>query len=182
MDRPDSNYAFTEYHSERGVGYDAYFLQMTSQQWRSASEVDRPLWEHEVMIVIPQVGLDSTDTAVLLISGGSNGGPLTTEVNPVVGAAAIATGAVLAVVNQVPNQPLYFTDEGGLGWKEDEILAYSMDKALCSTTADRVDSVSDRGDLRYCRGARTRSGLQHRRADYPRYPAVCRHRLPVSAK
>jgi PhoPQ-activated pathogenicity-related protein len=130
VDRPDPNYAFTEYHSERGAGYDAYFLQMTSQQWRSASEVDRPIWDHEVMIVIPQVGLDSTDTAVLLISGGSNGGPLTTEVSPVVGAAAIATGAVLAVVNQVPNQPLYFTDEGGLGRKEDEILAYSMDKAL----------------------------------------------------
>jgi len=48
----------------------------------------------------------------------------------VVGAAAITTGAVLAVVSQVPNQPLYFTDEGGRGRKEDEILAYSLDKAL----------------------------------------------------
>lgn len=130
VDRPDANYGFTQYHSERRVGYDAYFLKMTSQQWRSASEVDRPLWEHEVTIVIPQVGLDSTDTAVLLISGGDNEGTLTTEVSPVVGAAAIATGAVLAVVNQVPNQPLYFTDEGGRGRKEDEILAYSLDKAL----------------------------------------------------
>lgn len=128
--RTDPNYNFTEYHSERGVGYDAYFLQMTSQQWRTASEVDRPIWEHEMTIVIPQVELDNTNTAVLLISGGSNGGTLPTEVNPAVGAAAIVTGAVLAVVSQVPNQPLYFADENGLGRKEDEILAYSLDKAL----------------------------------------------------
>lgn len=130
VDRPDANYAFNEYHSEREVGYDAYFLRMTSQQWRSASEVDRPLWEHEVTIVIPQVALDSTDTAILLISGGSNDGTFKTEVDQAVGAAAIASGAVLAVVGQVPNQPLYFADENGVGRTEDEILAYSMDKAL----------------------------------------------------
>ncbi len=130
VDRPDANYAFSEYHSERKVGYDAYFLRMTSQQWRSPSEVDRPLWEHEVTIVIPQISLDSTDTAILLISGGSNDGTFKTEVDQVVGAAAVASGAVLAVVGQVPNQPLYFADENGVGRTEDEILAYSMDKAL----------------------------------------------------
>ena len=52
------------------------------------------------------------------------------EVDPAVGAVAVTTGAVLAIVRQVPNQPLYFTDETGFGRKEDEILAYSLDKAL----------------------------------------------------
>ncbi|MBL8247609.1 MAG: hypothetical protein JNK95_04480, partial [Candidatus Competibacter sp.] len=128
--KPDSNYAFTHYHTQRGVGYTAYFLEMTSQQWRSASEVDRTLWKHEVALVIPQFGLDSSDTAILLIDGGSNGGALMTDVEPAVGAAAAATGAVIAVVRQVPNQPLYFSDDAGRGRKEDEILAYSLDKAL----------------------------------------------------
>ncbi len=130
VDRADANYSFSEYHAEHEVGYNAYFLKMTSQQWRSASEVNRTLWEHEMLIVIPEIELDNTDTAVLLISGGSNGGSLPTDVHPAVGAAAVATGAVLAVVSQVPNQPLYFADDGGRGRKEDEILAYSLDKAL----------------------------------------------------
>ncbi|MFO7642708.1 MAG: PhoPQ-activated protein PqaA family protein, partial [Candidatus Competibacteraceae bacterium] len=110
--------------------YTAYFLRMTSQQWRSASEVDRPIWEHEVIILIPEVALDSTRTAVLLIDGGSNTGTPTTSVPEFLGVASIATGAVIAAVRQVPNQPLFFTDEAGRGRKEDEILAYSLDKAL----------------------------------------------------
>ena len=73
--REDPNYTFFQRSSKRGVGYTAYFLSMTSQQWRSASEVDRPLWTHELIVVIPQVGLDDTDTAVLLIDGGDNDNP-----------------------------------------------------------------------------------------------------------
>ena len=128
--RPDSHYSFSEYRSQREFGYNAYFLKMTSQQWRSAAEVDRPIWEHEVLIVMPQLGLDSSDTAVLLIDGGDNDGTLLDEVDSAVGAAAVATGAVLAVVRQIPNQPLYFADEPGHARKEDAILAYSLDKAL----------------------------------------------------
>ena len=129
--RPDPNYTYTLYDTQRRRGlYTAYFLRMTSQQWRSASEVDRPIWEHEVIILIPDVALDSTRTAVLLIDGGSNGGTPTTSVPELLGAASIATGAVIAAVRQVPNQPLFFTDDPDRGRKEDEILAYSLDKAL----------------------------------------------------
>ena len=128
--KEDLNYAYNLYHTQNETAYTVYFLQMTSQQWRSASEVDRPVWTHEVALVIPRFELDTTDTAILVIGGGSNGGELMNDINDVFGAAAIATGAVLALVNQVPNQPLYFTDEAGKGRKEDEILAYSLDKAL----------------------------------------------------
>ncbi len=128
--RPDPAYTFTERSSKRGVGYTAYFLSMTSQRWRSASEVDRPLWTHEVILVIPQFGLDKTSTAVLLIDGGDNDDTPMKEVNSAIGALAVARGAVIAVVRQVPNQPLFFTDEARNPRKEDAILAYSLDKAL----------------------------------------------------
>ncbi len=128
--KPDPNYSYRLYSTQNRVAYAAYFLEMTSQQWRSASEVDRPIWTHEVAMVVPRFGLDSTDTAILLIEGGSNPKTLMNEIDDAVGAAAITVGAVLAIVRQVPNEPLYFTDEGGRGRKEDEILAYSLDKAL----------------------------------------------------
>jgi PhoPQ-activated pathogenicity-related protein len=137
-DDPNDPYTYSLYRTQNRTAYTAYFLEMISQQWRSAGEVDRPLWTHEVIIVIPRFGLDSTDTAVLLIDGGSNGGTPTTDVADVevVGAAAVAVGAVIAAVRQVPNQPLYFTDENGRGRKEDEILAYSLDKALNKDAPD----------------------------------------------
>ncbi|MCB1920130.1 MAG: hypothetical protein KDJ28_09160 [Candidatus Competibacteraceae bacterium] len=131
---PDSNYAYTEYASENGGLYTAHFLKMTSQQWRSASEVDHTIWEHEVAIVIPERGFDETDTAILLIDGGDNNDTPMDEVDPVLGVIAWARGVVVAVVRQVPNQPLFFADEVNNGRKEDAILAYSLDKAL--TTGD----------------------------------------------
>lgn len=128
--RPDPNYRYNLYATQDRAAYAAYFIEMTSQQWRTAAEVDRPVWTHEVAMVVPRFGLDNTDTAILLIEGGSNPKTLMNEINDAVGAAAVTVGAVLAIVRQVPNEPLYFTDEGGRGRKEDEILAYSLDKAL----------------------------------------------------
>lgn len=134
VSKSDPNYTFFERSSQRGAGYTAHFLSMTSQQWRSSSEVDRPLWTHEVIIVIPKAALDKTKTAVLLIDGGNNDNTPMHEIDATVGAIAVARGVVIALVRQIPNQPLYFSDENGRARKEDEILAYSLDKAL--TTGD----------------------------------------------
>lgn len=128
--REDPNYRFEERSSKRGAGYTVYFLNMISQQWRSAAEVDRPLWSHEVVVVIPQASLDKTKSAVLLIDGGNNDNPPMSDIDSAVGAVAVARGVVIALVRQVPNQPLFFSDENGVPRKEDEILAYSLDKAL----------------------------------------------------
>ena len=128
--KPDANYSYRQYDVKNRVGYNAYFLNMTSQQWRSSAEVDRPIWQHEVIVVIPQVSLDTTDTAILLIDGGDNIGSPISDVDQNIGLVSVASGAVLAVVRQVPNQPLYFTDETNRPRQEDEILGYSLDKAL----------------------------------------------------
>lgn len=76
------------------------------------------------------MSLDSTDTAILLIDGGDNIGAPIDSVDQNIGLVSIASGAVLAVVRQVPNQPLYFTDDPGNARQEDAILGYSLDKAL----------------------------------------------------
>ena len=55
--KPDPNYAYHQYSASNRAGYNAYFLNMTSQQWRSTAEVDRPIWQHEIIVVIPQVSL-----------------------------------------------------------------------------------------------------------------------------
>jgi PhoPQ-activated pathogenicity-related protein len=129
--KPDPNYQFNRYHTESGIGYDTYFLKMTSQRWREPHEVDRVLWEHELIIIVPwNLYADGKHSAILLINGGSNGGIPPMETNQALAGVAVSLGSVLAVVNQIPNQPLRFADEADRSRSEDGILAYSMDKYL----------------------------------------------------
>ena len=131
--KPDPNYDYTQYHTATEIGYTTHFIHMTSQQWRTSDEVDRVLWEHEMNVTVPWFPhSNSPRTAILIINSGENGNPLETEPNEIIGALATTLGSVIAMIDQVPNQPLHFADEIGLPRKEDKILAYSMDKYLAT--------------------------------------------------
>jgi PhoPQ-activated pathogenicity-related protein len=128
---PDPAYRYDLYHVDQALAYTSYFLQMVSQQWRSASEVDRPLWEHELQITVPAALYSaSPETVILIVNGGSNGKPPNKQTGQLMSALAGLSGSVVAMINQVPNQPLYFTDESDNPRTEDAILAYSLDKFL----------------------------------------------------
>lgn len=127
---PDDTYQFTIENAVRGEGhgvaYTIYQVKMYSQRWRTIAEVDRPVWWHWLQIVVPDTV--TNDVALLVIEGGSNrGNPANVE--PFAGMLAGATGAVLALLQQVPNQPLRFSDES-IDRREDAIIAYSYDKFL----------------------------------------------------
>ena len=126
----DTNYTWYEYDRDYHVGWTKYTLRMTSQQWREPDEVDRVLWEHDLGIIEPMF---RTNKVLLVINGGDNG-DLPTEVEDEIAALSVLTGITYVQLDQVPNQPLKFTDENGKARKEDSILAYSLDKAL--TTGD----------------------------------------------
>jgi len=123
----DPAYSYQLVNTISGSGYTAYVLDMTSQSWRSSSEVDRTLWQHWLTIVVPTTV--SHDTAFLYISGGSNGGSAPTSAPSEVVFIATNTKSVAAQLRMVPNQPLTFPDGGGPLY-EDEIIAYTYDKYL----------------------------------------------------
>src|SRR5436190_12895598 len=70
---PDSHYGYKLVRESRGEGYTAYVLDMTSQQWLTEKEVDKPIWKHWVTIIKPEE--ISSDTGLLFITGGSNEKP-----------------------------------------------------------------------------------------------------------
>jgi PhoPQ-activated pathogenicity-related protein len=127
----DASYGFFRYHSESEPLYTTYFVHLTSQTWRSSTEVDRTLWEHDLIITVPR-SLAHKDTVILLVNGGHNTPesqwPRGTEQQT--WQLAVALQTVVAMVRQVPNQPLFFADDAGRSRSEDEILAYSFDKFL----------------------------------------------------
>lgn len=129
--KPDPAYAYTHRLTVPGLGSTTYFLDLVSQTWRSETEVDRTLWEHNVEIAAPWASwFSGRRTALLVVEGGSNGRTPPTEPEPLLTVAAQLIGVPIVFLQQVPNQPLVFSDDGGRRRSEDEILAYSLDKYL----------------------------------------------------
>jgi len=118
-----------------GNGFNAYVLDMTSQRWRSVSDVNRTDWQHWLTVIKPDVV--TQDTALLYITGGSNGGSAPSGVDSTLAEYASSTGSVVAELRMVPNQPLYFADEVPANDRfEDEIIAYTFDKYLNTPSDD----------------------------------------------
>ncbi len=98
----------------------AYILELTSQSWRGHD------WRHWLTVFIPEeVRYD--DSVLLIIIGGDNHPeppPLYLPEIPFFTLCANHTGVPIAVLNQVPNQPLY----GGL--KSDALVAMTFDRFI----------------------------------------------------
>ena len=124
---PDPNYRYELVNTVRGTNATTYVLDLTSQQWRSAAEVDRPLWKHWLIIVVPdQI---RTSTGFLFIDGGSNKSNAPKSANAVFLALAQGSQSVIANLRMIPSEPLTFTDDGKPR-TEDAIIAYTWDKFL----------------------------------------------------
>ena len=66
----DPAYGFTLLNTVPGAGFTDYILEMTSQTWRTAAEIDVPLWTHHLVVTVPDTV--STNTGLLFIGGGSS--------------------------------------------------------------------------------------------------------------
>jgi PhoPQ-activated pathogenicity-related protein len=126
--RPDPHYGWKLLHRAADHGCTTYVLELTSQQWRTADDVDRPIWKHWLTIVKPD---DATGTtAFLFIGGGNNDSPAPKEASPRVASLARGTHTVVAELGMVPNQPLRFVDSPDKPRSEDDLIAYSRVKFM----------------------------------------------------
>lgn len=129
----DAVYAYAPQQIIEGDGYRTHVLLLTSQQWRDASEVDRPLWRHTLKIVVPTNVKHRT--GLLWIGGGEN----TDLVKAAIADAperiirfATETGSVVAELGQVPNQPLTLLDTPEQPRVEDDLIAASRMKFIAT--------------------------------------------------
>ena len=123
----DSSYGWKLVSTIPGDGFTTYVLDLKSQSWRAAPEVDRSVWQHWVVITKPDM-LDH-EVAFLRIGGGTNGGtapkgPSAQHVNM-----AKTTHSVVADLSMVPNQPITFNGDGKPR-KEDDLIAYGHVKFM----------------------------------------------------
>ncbi|MBM4004053.1 MAG: PhoPQ-activated pathogenicity [Planctomycetes bacterium] len=103
------------------------FIRLTSQTWRSEKDVDRPVWEHWVVVIVPEKV--TSDRAFLFIGGGSNDRPMPEKPDPIAAKLAEATGSIAVELRMIPNQPLIFHQDGQPR-KEDDLIGYAWDQFL----------------------------------------------------
>lgn len=143
----DSVYGWKLVNTIPGGGARTYVLELTSQTWRSRKDVDRPVWKHWLTIVAPD-GKPGRD-ALLFIGGGNNNNPAPSKPSDRTERIARETGAVVAELFMVPNQPLRFTDSPDKDRFEDDLIAYT-----------RVKHFSTKDDTWLVRLAMVKSGVR----------------------
>ncbi len=126
--KADDTYSWSLVRTLDGDGYTAFVLDLRSQSWRPAQEVDRPVWQHWLTIVRPDT--IRYTKALLTIGGGRNGGEPPTSASERSVRFALETASVVADLGMVPNQPLHFADSKDQGRSEDDLIAYSRVKYL----------------------------------------------------
>jgi PhoPQ-activated pathogenicity-related protein len=125
--KPDPTYSWKLVKTIPGDSVTSYVLDLKSQTWRSSPEVDRPVWQHWLTITKPDKV--TSDTALLTIGGGRNGGEAPAAAPADAVDRAKRTGTVVVSLGQVPNQPLVFNKDGQER-VEDDLLAYCHIKFL----------------------------------------------------
>ncbi len=125
---PDPSYRWELKHTHEGDGWQGHVLYLASQTWLTEEEVDRTLWEHWLVIVVPDEVVSST--AFMMIGGGSNTGSMPRGADASLRRIARATNTVAAQIHQVPNQPLFFADDPDRRRGEDSLIAHNWDQFL----------------------------------------------------
>jgi PhoPQ-activated pathogenicity-related protein/S-formylglutathione hydrolase FrmB len=119
--KADPTYSWKLVKTIPGDGCTTFVVDLKSQSWRAAPEVDRAVWQHWLVIVKPDEV--KYDTAFLRIGGGRNGGEPPDKPNPQSVLMAKSTNSVVADLSMIPNQPLTF-NEDGKPRSEDDLIAY----------------------------------------------------------
>jgi PhoPQ-activated pathogenicity-related protein len=125
--KPDASYSWTVAGEAQCNGCTATVIDLKSQTWRKPSEVDRTVWQHWLTVIRPPKVTSSI--ALLFINGGSNGRPRPDRADAMLTGFAKETGAIVADLRMIPNEPLRFNGEESTR-TEDGIIAYTWDKFL----------------------------------------------------
>jgi PhoPQ-activated pathogenicity-related protein len=124
---PDPSFKWTLDSQTKVSGVSVSLLDMTSQTWRTAAEVDKPVWKHWVQVYKPDQ-LKSSGAALLFISGGNNSGRKP-GADGVLLSLAKDTGVTVAELRTIPSEPLTFAGETK-SRNEDGIIAYTWRKFI----------------------------------------------------
>ncbi|MEQ1830816.1 MAG: PhoPQ-activated protein PqaA family protein, partial [Pirellula sp.] len=123
----DTTYSWKTEKTVTNGPFKTAVIKLVSQTWRTEKDVNRPVWEHWLVVTVPENV--KTDKAFLLIGGGSHNSGMPNGPDALTSAIAQATGSIVAELKNVPNQPLIFHNDGQPR-TEDDLIGYSWSQFL----------------------------------------------------
>ena len=123
--KPDPAFGWTVARTLTGPGYHAAVLELTSQSWLTPQQVDHTVWKHWLTVIVPDKVAHRT--GFLFITGGKIDDPAPGKATERFAKMAVETSSVVSELDDVPNQPLRFTEDPKPR-EEDEIIAYQQAK------------------------------------------------------
>ncbi|MGB5395874.1 MAG: PhoPQ-activated protein PqaA family protein [Gammaproteobacteria bacterium] len=130
VNQDDGKFSYQHLASIPAAGLTLHLYNMVSQEWRSSDEIDRTLWQHQMVIAVPDTVISTT--GMLFVGDNDNTDPLpgaSEVIVQIISQLAIGSQTIVSAVYQVPNQPFFFPGESA-GRKEDSLVGYSWDKYL----------------------------------------------------
>ena len=127
VNQPDATYKWKVVNTVKGDGLTTFIVDMTSQTWRTTKDVDRPVWQHWLVISKPDTV--KSNKGFVFIGGGGNGGEPPSGPSEITALVAKSTSTVVTEVKMIPNQPLVFHNDG-VPRKEDDLIGYCWDQFL----------------------------------------------------
>ena len=125
--KKDSTYSWRLAETKEANDHTTFAIELTSQTWRTAEEVDRPVWKHWLMVVRPKTL--KSETGFLFIGGGSHRETPPDSIEGFLAKMAVGTGSIVAELKNVPNQPLVFKG-GGRNMVEDDLITFTWNKYI----------------------------------------------------
>ena len=123
----DKTYAWQVEKTTESNGLKTVVIKLKSQTWRTEKDVDRPVWEHWLVVTVP--AKITTDHAFLLVGGGSHNSKMPEGSDIITATIARTTGSIVAELKNVPNQPLVFHNDG-TPRVEDDLIGYAWSQFL----------------------------------------------------
>ncbi|MES2467550.1 MAG: PhoPQ-activated pathogenicity-related family protein [Verrucomicrobiota bacterium] len=127
VQKPDAAYAWKTEKVMEGNPSTTSIIKLTSQSWRTEQEVNRPAWDHWMVVVKP--AKLRSKKAFLMISGGSTDSEAPKGPSNIISQIASATGSIVVELKMIPNQSLIFHGDGQPR-KEDDLIGYAWDQFL----------------------------------------------------
>ncbi|MGL6225147.1 MAG: PhoPQ-activated pathogenicity-related family protein [Thermoguttaceae bacterium] len=100
LNNGDTSYAWKLLETQDVEGAKTFLVELTSQTWHDI------VWKHSLYIVQPNDMVES-DYAILFITGGSGGKVIGEGDRTLAKQLAVGSGMTVAMLTQVPNQPLF---------------------------------------------------------------------------
>lgn len=125
--KTDNTFAWRLAETREAADHTVFAIELTSQTWRTAEEVDRPVWKHWLMVIRPKAV--ASEVGFLFVGGGSHRDKPPEEVEAYQVKMAVATKSIVAELKNVPNQPLEFKG-GGRKMVEDDMIQFTWNKYM----------------------------------------------------